>query len=243
MSQIFRIGAPARNNRAQSMPIPGHRSYPSQPCVPRQILDGFRNAAVAVVSDNMNRLHGTKALKPYHRGGRLIGTAVTIKTRPGDNMMLHKAYEILRPGDVLVVDGGGDLGQALVGEIMMSRAKAMGVAGFVIDGAIRDVAAFADNDFPCYARGVTHRGPYKAGPGEINVPVAIDGMVVMPGDVILGDEDGVVAFDRAAAEELLALVHKQEEREANALTAISEGRFDNSYIGVSGIADAKGAGQ
>lgn len=225
------------------MPIPGHRSYPSKPSVPQQLLDAFRNAAVAVVSDNMNRLYGTRELKPYHRGGRLVGTAVTVKTRPGDNMTLHKAYEILRPGDVLVVDGGGDLDQALVGEIMMSRAKAMGVAGFVIDGAIRDVAAFESGDFPCYARGVTHRGPYKFGPGEINVPVAIDGMVVMPGDVILGDEDGVVAFDRSAAEELLALVHKQEAREANALTAIAEGRFDNSYIGVSGIADAKGASQ
>ena len=109
-----------------------------------------------------------------------------------------------------MVDGGGDLGQALVGEIMMSRARAMGVSGFVIDGAIRDVAAFQHSDFPCFARGVTHRGPYKFGPGEINVPVAVDGMVVMPGDVVLGDEDGVVTFDRAVAPELLALVRQQE---------------------------------
>jgi regulator of RNase E activity RraA len=225
------------------MSIPGHRLHPSAPPVPRDILDSFRSAAVAIVSDNMNRLHGTRVLKPYHRGGRLIGTAVTVKTRAGDNMALHKAYELLRPGDVLVVDGGGDLGQALVGEIMMSRARAIGVAGFVIDGAIRDVAAFADSDFPCFARGVTHRGPYKSGPGEINVPVAVDGMVVMPGDVILGDADGVIAFDRSVAAELLALVHQQEAREANALTAISEGRFDNSYIGASGVSEPKDTGR
>jgi len=194
-------------------------------------LDSFRDVAVAIVSDAMNRLHGTRALKPYHRAGRLVGTAVTVKTRAGDNMALHKAFGLLRPGDVLVADGGGDLGQALVGEIMMTRAKAMGVAGFVIDGAVRDVAAFANSDFPCFARGVTHRGPYKSGPGEINVPVAVDGMVVMPGDVILGDPDGIVAFPPSIAEDLLALVRRQEQREASALTAIGEGRLDDFYTG------------
>lgn len=213
------------------MNIPGHRQLPSPPPVPAEILDGFRQAAVAIVSDNMNRLHGTRSLRPFHRGGRLLGTAVTVKTRGGDNGTLHQAYAQLRPGDVLVVDGGGDLGQALVGEIMLGRARAIGVAGFVIDGAIRDVAAFAAADFPCFARGVTHRGPYKTGPGEINVPVAIDGMVVMPGDIVLGDEDGVVCFDRTVAGDLLALVRRQEAREAEALQAIREGRADG-YVGM-----------
>jgi RraA family protein len=214
------------------MSLIGSRLNASAPSVPAATLDLFRNAAVAVISDNMNRLHGTRSLRPFHGTAKLIGTAVTIKTRPGDNYMIHKAYDLLRPGDVLVVDGSGDLNQALVGEIMMTRAKVMGVAGFVIDGAIRDVPAFAAAAFPCFARGITHRGPYKAGPGEINVPVAIDGMVVMPGDIVVGDEDGVVAFDRADAEALAALVRKQETREADALSAIIEGRFDNSYIGI-----------
>jgi regulator of RNase E activity RraA len=212
------------------MLLPGHRTNPSAAPVPGAVLDKFRQAAVAVISDNMNRLHGTQSLKPFHREGRLIGTAVTVKTRPGDNMALHRSYEFLRPGDVLVVDGGGYLGQALVGEIMMSRARAMGVAGFVIDGAIRDVAAFAEAGFACFARGVTHRGPYKSGPGEINVPVSIDGMVVMPGDIIIGDEDGLVAFDRAAADDLLALVRAQEAREAKALAGIAAGQLDVSYL-------------
>jgi regulator of RNase E activity RraA len=204
------------------MTVPGYRLHPSAPSVPKDVVDGFRDAAVAVVTDNMNRLHGTRALRPYHRGGRLIGTAVTVKTRAGDNQTLHKSFELLRPGDVLVVDGAGDLNQALVGEIMMSRARAIGVAGFVIDGAIRDVAAFTD--FPCFARGVTHRGPYKSGHGEINVPVAIDGMVVMPGDVILGDEDGVIAFAPGVATELLKAVRQQAAREAGMLKEIAEGR-------------------
>lgn len=213
------------------MSLIGHRNNPSSPAVPGTVLDGFRAAPVSIISDVMNRLHGTKALRPYHRSGRLLGTAVTVKTRPGDNQTLHRTYDLLRPGDVLVVDGCGDLSQALVGEIMMSRARQMGVAGFVIDGAIRDVEAFEQADFPCYARGVTHRGPYKSGPGEINVPIAIDGMVVMPGDVVVGDADGVVSFDRADAAELLALVRQQEEREANALAAIAEGKVDMFYMG------------
>ena len=210
----------------------GERINPSPPAVPAAIIDAFRSAAVAVISDNMNRLYGTRRLKPFHRSGKLIGTAVTVKTRQGDNQVIHKAYQHLRPGDVLVVEGGGDETQALVGEIMLSRARAMDVAGFVIDGAIRDVAAFLAGDFPCFARSVTHRGPYKTGPGEINVPVAIDGMVVMPGDLIIGDEDGVIAFDRGEAEHLLALVRQQEIREANALADIAAGRLDKPYTGI-----------
>lgn len=221
------------------MDVPGSRSLPSGPPVPQELLDGFRDSAVANVSDNLGRLYGTRALRPYHPGGRVIGTAVTIKTRPGDNLAIHAAYEILRPGDVLVIDGAGDLNQGLVGEIMMSRAKGMGAAGFVIDGAVRDVAAFATANFPCFARGVTHRGPYKSGPGEINVPVSVDGMVVMPGDLILGDEDGVVAIDRAYASELMALVRQQADREAGALAAIAEGRLDSSYIDPNGVMDVK----
>ncbi|WP_189052044.1 RraA family protein [Aliidongia dinghuensis] len=213
------------------MLIPGHRSFPSLPSVPDEVLDSFREAQVAIVSDNMNRLHGTRSLRPFHGSARLIGTAVTVKTRPGDNLMIHKAYAALRPGDVLVVDGGGDLNQALVGEIMMRRAQAIGVAGFVIDGAIRDVAAFVESGFPCFARGVTHRGPYKSGPGEINVPVSIDGLVVMPGDLVLGDEDGVVTFDRTVAADLLPLVAAQQAREAEALKAAREGR-SSSYMGL-----------
>lgn len=213
------------------MPLPGYRSNPSAPPLPPGIVAGFQDAPVAVISDNLNRLHGTRSLRPLHGAARLIGCAVTIKTRAGDNKMIHQILDSLRPGDVLVVDGGGDVGQALVGEILMSRAKAIGVAGFVIDGAIRDLGGFIRADFPCFARGVTHRGPYKTGPGEINVPVAIDGMVVMPGDVVVGDEDGVIAFDRADADEILALVQAQVARETETMAAIAEGRADIGYGG------------
>jgi regulator of RNase E activity RraA len=133
------------------------------------------------------------------------------------------------PGDVIVVDGGGDESRALVGEIMKNIAQWRGAEGYVIDGAIRDVASFAAGDFPCFARSVIHRGPYKSGPGEINVPVSIGGAVISPGDIVVGDEDGVVSFSQAAAPALLEAVKAQIAREEATLVSIREGRYQGSY--------------
>ncbi len=119
--------------------------------------------------------------------------------------------------------------RALVGEIMKNIAQWRKAEGYVIDGAIRDVASFAADDFPCFARAVIHRGPYKSGPGEINVPVSIGGSVISPGDIVVGDEDGVVSFPAAEAEKLLDAVRAQMKREEETLTAIREGRYQGSY--------------
>jgi regulator of RNase E activity RraA len=144
------------------------------------LIDAFRSAPTSVISDNLARLPGAVGLRPFHRTGRLVGAAFTVRTRPGDNLAIHRALELAGPGDVIVVDGGGDETRALVGEIMKNIAQYRGAAGYVIDGAIRDVAAFAASDFPCFACAVIHRGPYKSGPGEINVPVSIGGSVIAP---------------------------------------------------------------
>jgi RraA family protein len=203
----------------------------SAPPADPALIAALEGLAVSLLSDNMGRLSGTVGLTAYHRPRPMAGTAVTIRTRPGDNLAIHRAFDFCRPGDVMVVDGGGDLTQALMGDIMASYAESIGVAGLVIDGAIRDVGALRQRHFPVYARGVTHRGPYKNGPGEINVPVVVGGMVVNPGDIVVGDEDGVLAIPQAAAAEVLAKARKQEEREAAALRAIAEGRFDRAWIG------------
>jgi RraA family protein len=158
-----------------------------------------------------------------------LGTAFTVRTRPGDNLAIHRALELVGPGDVIVVDGGGDETRALVGEIMKTIAEHRGAAGYVIDGAIRDVAAFAASDFPCFARTAIHRGPYKSGPGEINVPVSIGGSVISPGDIVVGDEDGVVSFPASIAASLLEAVRAQIAREEDTITAIREGRYQGSY--------------
>ena len=193
------------------------------------LIEAFRDAPTSVISDNLARLPGAVGLRPFHRGGRLVGTAFTVRTRPGDNLAIHRALELVGPGDVIVVDGGGDETRALVGEIMKTIAEYRGAAGYVIDGAIRDVAAFAASDFPCFARAAIHRGPYKSGPGEINVPVSIGGSVISPGDIVVGDEDGVVSFPAATAATLLEAVRAQIAREEDTLLAIREGRYQGSY--------------
>lgn len=193
------------------------------------MLEAFRGVATAMVSDNMSRLPGAVGLRPYHRAGQLIGRALTVKTRAGDNLAIHQAMEVLQPGDVVVVDGGGDISRALIGELMVEIALSRGCVGFVIDGAIRDVGTISKLDFPCYARDVTHRGPYKTGPGEINVAVTVGGMVVSPGDIVLGDEDGVVAFPPHQAEGILKAVRAQEARETAMLVSIRGGYYTGGY--------------
>lgn len=189
--------------------------HPAPAGVAQDIIAEFSDIEVSIISDNMERLPGATGILPYHAGGQLIGTALTVKTRHGDNLAVHAALKLARPGDVIVVDGGGDISQALIGEIIMVHAQSIGVAGFVIDGAIRDVAAIRKGDLPCFARGVTHKGPYKHGPGAVNVPVSIGGMVVNPGDLIVGDEDGVIAIPPHQARGLLPGIRAQEERERN----------------------------
>jgi RraA family protein len=193
------------------------------------LITQFLSAATAVISDNLARLPGAVGLRPFHRGGTMVGTALTVRTAAGDNLAIHQALELVRPGDVIVVDGGGDISRALVGEIMSSIAASRGAAGFVIDGAVRDAGVLAKGDFPCFARAAIHRGPYKNGPGAINVPVTIGGMVVSPGDIVIGDEDGVVAFPQGIAAELLSAVRAQEAREAEILKSIREGRYTGAY--------------
>lgn len=208
----------------------GWREYESAVQASPATLNTLRKLSVSLLSDNMARVSGATGLRPLHRPKPMAGTAVTVRTRGGDNLAIHRAFDYCRPGDVLVVDGAGELTQALMGEIMASFAESLGVQGLVIDGAIRDVSAFTQRDFPVYARGVTHRGPYKNGPGEINVPVTVGGMVVNPGDIIVGDEDGVLAIAPADVEAVIAGARKQADKEAAALKSIAEGRLDRSWV-------------
>jgi len=193
------------------------------------VLAGFKIASTALISDNLSRLPAAEGLRAFHAGGTMVGSAFTVRTRPGDNLVIHQALELIRPGEVLVVDGGGDVSRALLGEIMMTLAQTRAAAGIVIDGAVRDTAALRAATLPCFARASIHRGPYKNGPGEIDVPVSIGGMVVSPGDIVVGDEDGVVAFPLTIAAALLAAVRAQEVREAEILTSIRAGRYTGAY--------------
>jgi regulator of RNase E activity RraA len=153
-----------------------------------------------------------------------------VRTAPGDNLLVQKALDIARPGDVIVVDGGGYAGQALVGEIMASWAQQRSIAGFVVDGAVRDLDFIAIGNMPVYSTSISPRGPFRAGPGEINVPVTVAGMVVAPGDIIVGDADGVVAVRRADAAQVLAAAHALRQKEDAALVAIKRRELDRTWI-------------
>lgn len=194
-------------------------------------ISKFRKIPVANISDVMTRMTaGGPALRPMHAAGVLAGPAFTVKTRPGDNLMVHKALAMAQPGDVIVVDAGGDLTNAIIGEIMTSTAQKRGIAGIVINGAIRDVGTISKGCFPVYAAGVTHRGPYKDGPGEINVPISLGGMVIEPGDLILGDEDGLLSIPFNEVEGIYAAAHAKHVLEERMLADIAQDKLDISWI-------------
>ena len=214
-----------------------YKALRKNPCAPQageRIIAALRELPLAAISDNMHRNIGTIGLQPYHRPGEktMAGTAVTARSRAGDNLTYLRALEFCRPGDVLVIDGGGDLANAAVGGILSFYAAHIGLAGLVVDGAIRDVAEIRSREFPVYARGVTHRGPYKDGPGEINVPVSVGGMVVHPGDIVVGDQDGLLAIPQEDVEELIDKARAVLEAEAETMRAMREGRWNRAFIDV-----------
>lgn len=209
----------------------GNRIFPRRNKISAELVETFRLLPVANVSDCMGRLYaGGTALRPMHTNGVLAGPAFTVKCRPGDNLMLHKAIDLAEPGDVIVVDGGGDLNNALMGELMLAHAVNRGIAGFVLYGSLRDLDAFRNTNLPTYAVGVTHRGPYKFGPGEINSTIAIDGMTIQSGDLVLGDSDGVLAVPQADARAVLEATLAKQAAEERQMQQIREYTNDRSWV-------------
>ena len=213
------------------MPNVGFRVLPSPPRPDAALVAAFKSIPTTLISDNTNRVHSVGGgIRPYHQPAALAGVALTVKVPPGQNLMVQKAVDMAVPGDVIVIDAAGDVTHAMIGEIVVAHARSRGVVGFVIDGAVRDVAAIRASTFPIYAAGVTHRGPYRDGPGEVNVPVAIGGLVIRPGDIIVGDEDGVVTVPPEAAEHILELTRAHAAREVVLLKAAREGTLDRRWV-------------
>jgi RraA family protein len=197
---------------------------------PRLVAE-FAKMVTPHLSDSMERLYaGGPQLRPMYKGGTLAGPAFTVKTAPGDNLLVHKALDIARAGDVVVVDAGGFPDHAIIGELMAAHARQRGIAGLVIWGAIRDSAELGAGSYPVFARAVTHRGPYKNGPGEINVPITMGGMPVAPGDIIVGDADGLVAISLDQAERILASAKAILEKETAAMKQIQAGSVDRGWV-------------
>jgi RraA family protein len=209
----------------------GFRILPIAKRPDKKLLAELAKMVTPHLSDSMERLYaGGAQLRPMHDGTKLCGPAFTVRTSPGDNLLVHKAIDIAEPGDVIVVDAGGVNDNAIIGELMSARAEQRGVGGMVIWGAIRDSAELRQGSFPVYAAGVTHRGPYKNGPGEINVAISIGGMTVNPGDVIVGDSDGLVAIPQDQAEAILASAKAILAKEEKSMKEIKAGTVDRGWV-------------
>lgn len=196
-----------------------------------QQIAAYQDLPVANISDAMQRLTaGGAILRPYHAGGYMAGAALTVKCRPGDNLLVHYALNIAEPGDVIVVDAGGDMTNAIVGELMLTYAAKKRIAGVVINGAVRDSRSIRNHALPVYAAGVTHRGPYKDGPGEVNVPISLNGMVIEAGDLIVGDDDGVLCVPFDHIDEIHELASARHSGEIAKLQAIAEGRNKRDWV-------------
>jgi regulator of RNase E activity RraA len=210
----------------------GFSVQPIRRRVSAEMAQKYRSLPVANVSDCMSRLTGGgPRLRPYHAEGVLSGPAFTVKTRPGDNLIVHKALDVASPGDVVVVDAGGDLTNSIVGEIMITYAMKRRLGGIVINGSIRDSDAVGRLSFPVYAAGVTHRGPMRSGPGEIGRAIAFDGMVVEPGDLIIGDGDGVLCIPFDEVDEIYKAAAVKNKAEDKILADLKAGgSMDRAWV-------------
>jgi len=199
--------------------------------VPADLVAKARRFQASILADVGGR-RGTLGgrIKPLSSAMKVAGPAFTVEVRPGDNLMIHAALTLARPGDVIVVDGKGDLSCALTGALMAAHAKKAGIAGFVIDGAVRDTEECARGDFPIFAAGANPNGPLKNSGGRINWPVSLAGTSVNPGDLIVGDADGVVVVPREAAAEIVGGAQAKVDAEAARMKAIGRGELAQAWV-------------
>ncbi|AFR06262.1 MULTISPECIES: RraA family protein [Nocardiopsis] len=190
--------------------------------LPEDLYRRLGSLPAANVGDVLDRLYVAEAaISTVWKGAKVVGPAFTVMTAGGDNKLIHEAIDTAAPGDVLVIDGQAVTHRALLGDLMGRRAKARGLAGFVVDGAIRDADDLGAIGFPTWARAVTPAGPYRNGPGLLQVPVSVGRVVVNPGDVIVGDDDGVTVIPRHRLEEIVAAAEAKHAGEEEARARIA----------------------
>ena len=214
-------------------PGPGFRVKTTFNRLPLELMQQFAEFPSPDISDQLNRLY---ALDPAVRiltndAHTICGPALTVKVFPGDNLMVHKSLDVCKPGDVIVVDAGASRMNAVLGDLVSTKAKHRGVQGFVVDGLIRDLPSIQDlKTFPVFARGTTPIGPLHRGPGEINFPICLGGVVVNPGDLIVGDAAGVVVIPQDIAENLLVQLKQHKTSMASYFESVKKGNFSNAWV-------------
>jgi regulator of RNase E activity RraA len=226
-------GSAAKPKTAEITPGPGFRLRWHIERPDLETLDRFAPFETPVISDRMNRLYtmceAIRSLTP--QAPAILGPACTVKVYPGDNLMVHKSLDVAQPGDVVVIDASSATTYSVLGDLVSTKARHRGIRGFVVDGLVRDLPGIrALADFPVFARGVTPIGPLHRGPGEINYPVSVGGIVVHPGDIVVGDESGVVVVPRECAEEVLESLERQKEADAVYAAAVARGKFSTAWV-------------
>jgi regulator of RNase E activity RraA len=185
------------------------------------------------VSDLLNRLYtmDSEIHNLTDPGLRILGPAITVKTYPGDNLMVHKSLDVAQPGDIVVIDTRGVSQTAVMGDLVATKARHRQIGGFVVDGPIRDLPGIlALGDLPVFARRVTPVGPLHRGPGEINHPICAGGVVVHPGDVVIGDLNGVVVVPRESLDDIVGRLQARAALEGDYTAAVARGEFSNAWV-------------
>lgn len=186
------------------------------------MIEALRAFPVSNLDDCMNRMAAVgKNVRPVNMK-HMAGPAFTVKVPEGDNLMLHKAMDMAAPGDIIVVAAGDYQGRAIFGELMAKYCQSKKIGGIITDGAVRDIEVLRQLEIPVYAGGVSPNGPYKNGPGEINTDISFSGQVVHPGDIIIGDPDGIVVIRPEDAVDLLPEVRGVSSKEAGILQGIEQ---------------------
>lgn len=179
-------------------------------------------------------------LRPIYDSAKVCGTAVTVSCHPGDNLMIHAAIEMCKPGDVLVVTVTSDSTDGMFGDLLGVSAKAHGVQGLIIDAGVRDTTELTDMNFPVWAKAISSKGTVKATPGSVNVPVVCAGAVVNPGDVIIGDRDGVVIVPKQDVEKVVQAAQARTDREENVRQRLANGELGLDIYGLRAKLEALG---
>lgn len=216
---------------AEINPGPGFRVRMSIERTPKALVERYRKYETPDISDMLNRLYTmTSEIRNFVNETPLIGPACTVKVYPGDNLMIHKALDVAKPGDVIVVDTGGNRRNAVIGDLVSNKAKHRGIAGFVIDGLIRDLPGVVEADIPVFSRGITPIGPLHRGPGELNYSISCGGIVVNPGDLIVADTIGVVVVRKDFAESIVDRLDKSRENLSRYIADVKKGIFSNEWV-------------
>lgn len=209
------------------------RLYPETPLPPADLVERLSALATSLVSDVFGRWAGAPGLLPLTGlppGRTIAGPAFTVRTRPGDNLVVHKALDLARPGEVLVVAAGGQTDRAILGGLMGQYAATRGIVALVIDGAVRDRSVLEQTAPPVFSRGLSHLGPYKDGPGELRGHVSIAGLALSDGDLVIGDEDGIAVIPRDRAEEIISAAEAKLAAEEKESAAIAAGQWDRTWV-------------